>query len=157
MRITGRRAGACVAIGGMIGAVAVGNLSSSTAATTGPALRVTPLTQPKPVTKVGGTFLTKKFVLSYTGGTLTVAGDATGTAQIDVDDVLVVTVKHADGTTSKWSNDSSQGCIGLSYDVAIDPVDISSLFKLGVNTITFSFKDACGGSESTWATWLTLP
>jgi hypothetical protein len=157
--MTARRISAAVglAIAAALVALTAGRLTSSTAATNGPALRITPKTAPAPVHTVGETFIQKSFTLSYTGGTIKIAGGPAGTAQIDVDDVLAVTVKHADGTMATWSNDFSQGCIGLSYDVAINPVDISSLFKVGVNTITFSFKDACGGSDSTWATWLTLP
>jgi hypothetical protein len=135
----------------------VGRLSTSTAATTGPAIRVTQKTSPKPVGAVGETFLTKTFTLSYTRGMVKIAGGPSGTAQIEVDDALVVKVKHADGTTSSYSHDYSQGCIGLSGDVPTNPVDISSLFRVGVDTITFSFKDACGGSDATWALWLTLP
>ena len=88
--------------------LAVWNLSVSTAATTGPAVRITGLTQPKPVTNVGETFLTKKIVLSYTGGTVTVAGNPAGTAQIDVDDGFVVTVKRPDGTSATFSHDSAR-------------------------------------------------
>ena len=57
-----------------------------------------------------------------------------------VDDALVIKVKHADGTTSSYSHDYSQGCIGLSGEVPTNPVDMSSLFQVGVNTITFSFQ-----------------
>jgi|1186.fasta_scaffold05496_3 hypothetical protein len=140
-----------------LAALIVGRLSTSTAATTGPAVRVTPKTSPKPVGAVGETFLTKTFTLSHTGGTVKIAGNPGGTAQVEVDDALVFKVKHADGTTSSYSHDYSQGCIGLSGDVPTNPVDISSLFRVGVNRITFSFKDACGGSDATWAMWLTLP
>jgi hypothetical protein len=48
-------------------------------------------------------------------------------------------------------------CIRFSGDVPTNSVDISSLFRVGVNTITFLFKDASGGSDATWAMWLTLP
>lgn len=76
-----------------LAALMVGRLATSTAATTGPAIRVTPKTSPKPVGAVGETFLTKIFTLSYTGGTVKIAGGPSGSAQVEVDDALVIQVK----------------------------------------------------------------
>ena len=83
-------------------------------------------------------------------------GDPTGVAQIDVDDVLVDTIKHHDGTTASYAHDYSGNCMNSS-DVPTNPLDIPALLKTGVNTVTFAFMDKCGGVEGRWETWLTLP
>ena len=109
-----------------------------------------------PVGTTGETFLNPSFTINYTGGTVKVAGNPIGTAQIDVDDALRITIKHQDGSTASYYRDFSSNCTGTS-DVPINPVSLSSKLKTGVNTITFAFMDKCGGVEGRWETWLTLP
>jgi hypothetical protein len=129
--------------------------SASSGATPGSAVRVT-LRDVGNVTNTGEVFLRKSFTINYTGGTVTVAGDPSGTTQINVDDQLRIVIIHQDGTRSVYSHDFSSNCIGVP-DTAIDPVDLTSRLKSGVNTIKFAYQDKCGGLWGTEETWLTLP
>jgi hypothetical protein len=88
---------------------AIGSITAS-GATPGSAVRVAVRSTGNPVGTTGETFLRKSFVINYTGGTVTVAGDPTGVGQIDVDDALRMTIKHADGTSSSYYHDFSANC-----------------------------------------------
>jgi hypothetical protein len=101
-------------------------------------------------------FLRQSFTINYTGGIVEVAGNPAGTAQIDTDDVMRIAVSHSDGTRASYSHDFSSNCTGTT-DVPINPVDLTSRLKPGVNTIAFTFADKCGGDYGQWETWLTLP
>jgi hypothetical protein len=134
-----------------------GGISASSSATPGSAVLVTRQVPEKPVTTVGEVFLRKTLTINYTGGTVTMAGDPGGTAQVDTDDILTIRITHlADGTHAKYVHDYSDNCQNSS-DVPTNPVDLSSLLKTGQNTISFVFADKCGGVNGVWETWLTLP
>ncbi len=134
----------------------IGGIATSSGATPGSAVRVATRSTGNPVGTTGETFLKQTFTINYTGGTVKVAGNPLGTAQIDVDDALRITIKHQDGTTASFYHDFSANCTGSS-DVPINPVSLSSRLKTGVNTITLAFMDKCGSVEGVWETWLTLP
>ena len=142
--------------GVLVVAALIGGIASSSGATPGSAVRVATRSTGDPVGTTGETFLKPVFTINYTGGTVLVAGNPAGTAQIDVDDALRITIKHQDGTTASYYHDFSANCTNSS-DVPINPVILSSRLKLGVNTITFAFMDKCGGVEGRWETWLTMP
>jgi hypothetical protein len=79
------------------------------------------------------------------GETMTWSGNADGTGTTVADDMAVIQVKHADGSKSKLTIDYSHGCTGIAAEA---PRDISSLFRPGLNNVTVSFKDRCGGDVS---------
>ena len=132
------------ATGVLVVAALTGGIASSSGATPGSAVRVATRSTGDPVGTTGETFLNPSFTINYTGGTVKVAGNPIGTAQIDVDDALRITIKHQDGSTASYYRDFSSNCTGTS-DVPINPVSLSS------------FMDKCGGVEGRWETWLTLP
>src|SRR3954471_17191693 len=74
--------------------------AQSDSATPRSAVRVTPLIPPTPVTSTGQVFLTYTVTIHYSGGTVKVAGNSGGMAQIDTDDVLRVSIQHDDQTTA---------------------------------------------------------
>jgi hypothetical protein len=132
--------------------------SASSGATPGSAVRVTVRDVENPVGTPGEVFLRRSFTINYTGGSVTLAGDPTGVGQFAVDDAIRITVIRPDKTKSTYYHDFSDypTCGGRPI-VWIDPVDLSSRLKPGVNTIKLAFKDTCGGLEGTEETWLTLP
>jgi len=130
-------------------------VSSSGAATLRPAVRLAPQVKDTGTGGTGQVFLTTSLKVFYAGGTVKLAGSGDGTATIVTDDVASLTVKHADGTTSSWTHDFSNGCSGT--DTPIAPVDISSLLKTGLNTLSFQESDLCGGGFGGSAYWVSLP
>jgi hypothetical protein len=111
-----------------------------------------------PVGTTGEVFLRRQFTINYTGGTVTVAGDPTGVDQFAVDDALRITVIRPDKTRASYYHDFSDFplCAGTPIQ-PIDPIDLTSQLKPGVNTIKFAFQDTCGSVEGTEEIWLTLP
>lgn len=80
-----------------------------------------------------------------TGETMTLSGSADGTGTTLVDDLLQIQVKHQDGSKLKVTVDYSHGCSALT---AAAPRDITSMFKPGLNIVTLTLKDKCGGAVS---------
>jgi hypothetical protein len=130
-----------------------GFVSSSGAATAGPAVRLAPQVRETP----GGTgpvFLTTSLTIYYTGGTVRLASHGNG-GKIVTDDLASLTVTHEDGSTSTWSHDFSNSCSG--QDTPIPQVDISALLEAGRNTLSFQESDVCGGSFGGSPYWVRLP
>ncbi len=100
------------------------------------------------VVKKGETFYkATAYNVSFNAGeTMTWSGNADGTGTTFVDDVAIIQVKHQDGSKSKLTIDYTTGC---TVGAAVAPRDISSLFKPGLNAVTVTFKDKCGGEV--WA------
>ena len=82
------------------------------------------------------------------------SGSKGGTATTLVDDVLVLSIVHQDGTKSTFKHDYNSGCAGPS---PLGPTDLSAMFKHGGNTVTAKLMDKCGGEVSASALWLTSP
>jgi hypothetical protein len=98
------------------------------------------------VVKAGETFLKATFSnVSFSGQTVTLSSHADGTGSIAVDDVLVIQVKRPDGSKAKYQHDFSNGCAGQIFPIA--PVNITNLFAAGLNKVTVTMKDKCGGTE----------
>jgi hypothetical protein len=101
-------------------------------------------------------FKATNYRVQYADQQLLLAGDATGAAHINVDDVLALTVRHPDGTTASYRHDFSNGCSGI--NTAIPPVNVSSLFQTGVNQVTATLSDKCGGGEGpVTGLWIVYP
>jgi hypothetical protein len=90
-----------LAVAAMLGV----GIATSSGATPGSAVRVAVRSTGNPVGTPGETFLSQSFTINYTGGTVKVAGNPGGTAQIDVDDALKITIQHQDGTTATYYHD----------------------------------------------------
>jgi hypothetical protein len=96
-----------------------------------------------PVVNQGSTFFKAQFRLNVTAGVpVILAGSRDLTGQTQVDDELVLTVVHPDGTTASWIEDYNPGCGFLQWR---PPVDVTSVFQPGVNKVHVSLRDACGG------------
>jgi virginiamycin B lyase len=90
----------------------------------------------------------------YESGPAILSGSQGGTASTLVDDVLVLSIVHQDGTKSTFKHDYNSGCAGLS---PLGPTDLSAKFRPGENTVTAKLMDNCGGEVSAGALWLTPP
>jgi hypothetical protein len=105
------------------------------------------------VDTVGETFFTATVSrMTYSSGPVFLAGSKDGTASTLVDDALKIKVVHQDGTTSSYSHDYSGGC---GPDTPLAPTNLASKFKPGVNKVTVTLTDVCGGGVSSSALWLT--
>lgn len=108
------------------------------------------------ITKGEVYFKATNYRVQYAGQQLLLAGDSSGSADINVDDVLALTVRHPNGTTATYKHDFSNNCSGT--DTAIPPVNVSSLFSAGANQVTATLSDKCGGGEGPLTgLWLDFP
>ena len=98
-------------------------------------------------------FLVKQETIPYGAGSVTLARDCDGTDSLNVDDGIVVEVRRADGSTSSFSHDFSNGCSGAVTDAG--PFDLTSHFRPGENAVTVRFRDGCGqGGSGTSSVYL---
>jgi hypothetical protein len=108
------------------------------------------------VTAPGETFLKATFTIPYAGGSVILAGDKLGTANLRVGDILTLSVKHPDGSTLKYTHDFTNKCTTPVTSIA--PVDVSDRFVVGNNVVTAFLKTrvetGCGGNESANAIWI---
>jgi hypothetical protein len=119
-------------------------LVRSSAHAAGPAIGLSAGTPERNVVAQGETFFkATAFHVSFaTGQTMSLASTTDGTGQLLVDDQVVIKVKHADGSKSSFKHDFSGGCGALT---PLDPVDVTSLFRDGLNDVTITLSDLCGG------------
>ena len=95
----------------------------------------------------GETFYTVSFLLNYTGGPVTLAGDAGGTRLTSVDDQMIMKVTHPDGTISTYQDKE--------FAEILPPMDVSHYFRSGLNTVEVTLRDVCGDVMSSTDLWLT--
>ncbi|KJS02307.1 MAG: hypothetical protein VR68_03225 [Peptococcaceae bacterium BRH_c4a] len=106
----------------------------------------------------GATYFTKKTNVYYHGGTVLLAAQSDGSGNISVDDALEITVTHEDGTTATLSY-----VFAIRYPpwmITSPPIDITHLFKEGLNSFHIRLYDIYGGmagSTSLWITSVSLP
>jgi len=109
-------------------------------ATSGTALADTvKITDPipsRPVTSIGETFFTTDVLFNYIRGPILLSAYKNGTGDISVDDEIVMTITHPDGSTSVYQYDFSRGCSGRI--IPISPVDVSTYFASGLNSVHVS-------------------
>jgi hypothetical protein len=99
------------------------------------------------VTEPGGLFYTGPAInVNYTGGTVIMSGDPVPTGSYTVDDRLVMLVTHPDKTTDTWEHTFNDDCV---KNHELPPQNVTSLFKPGLNVITVTMYDACGGAAGT--------
>jgi hypothetical protein len=119
-------------------------LMRSSAHAAGPAIGLSAGTPERNVVAQGETFFkgTAFHISLATGQTMSLASTTDGTGQLLVDDQVLIKVKHADGTKSTFKHDFSGRCGALT---PIDPVDVTSLFRTGLNDVTITLGDLWGG------------
>ena len=109
----------------------------------------------RPAASIGEKFFTATLSsVNYSGGEVLLSGSADGRSNTLVDDILTLKVVHADASTQTYTHDYSSGCGALT---PLQPTDVSSYFKPGVNKVTLTLKDGCGGGVSSSAIWVSAP
>jgi hypothetical protein len=120
--------------------------------------------RPIEITKaLGGTVTTRKEVffdktirnVPYGGFRVFLAGSSDGMSTHVVDDVLEITVRHPDGTPASRTVDYSSSCTAKSPTGA-SPIDLSTYFAEGVNTVQVILRDNCGTAEGSSDLWLVF-
>jgi hypothetical protein len=102
---------------------------------------------------MGETFFTATSQMRYDAGTVILSSDLDGMMSTTVDDVISITVKHADGSVKKYTHDYSHGCTtGI---VPMKAKDITPLFAVGLNQVKVVFKDTCGGGVMSSPVWIS--
>ena len=100
----------------------------------------------------GEIFFDKTVDFTFTGGVVRLSNEPDGTGDVFVDDEIIVTVTHPDGTTARLDHDYSGGCSGTITHT--DPQDVTALFQPGVNHVRVQFKNTCGANASAGGYWL---
>lgn len=109
--------------------------------------RIAAARESAPVATDGETFLSADFyVQKPIGAAIDIAGSADGIADFWVDDLLKMTVFHADGTISYYSADDSNGCTADTV-LATGPTSLKPYFLAGTNHVLVTFSDRCGGND----------
>jgi hypothetical protein len=71
-----------------------------------------------------------------------------GTADFWVDDLLQMTVYHADGTISSYTADDSAACTADTV-LATSPTSLNPYSLAGTNHVLVTFSDRCGATTAT--------
>jgi hypothetical protein len=87
-------------------------------------------------------------VVSY-GQRIVRAGSPDGTAKTLVGDQLILTVRRPNGTEATYWHDYCASC-----GTPLRPLDITSLFGGGVNSVTLTLRNNCGGDEGSSPIWI---
>ncbi len=148
---------------GVILAVGISSASSAPPTTTGASpssggakASFTAGIEKRPVVTIKETFYTANLInVDHEGGSVILAGSSDGVADTAIDDVLILKVVHPDGTSAMFKHDYSHNCQGFITPLA--PQDIASKFATGLNKVTATLKDKCGGSEGARTPLWLLP
>jgi hypothetical protein len=99
------------------------------------------------VTEPGGKYYSGPPIsINYKGGKVTLSGNPTPDGKFTVDDRLSILITHPDGSTQTWDHTFNDDCVS---NHALPSQEVTGLFKEGVNIITVSLYDACGGAAGT--------
>jgi hypothetical protein len=146
----------CVLAGTMGLALSAGGATSAGAGGRFPSTGFSPTSgiALQPVNVFGERFYGANFVHLNWNGTQTIvlAGNQDGTGSTLVDDMILIRVKHPDGSTKTFSHDYSNGC---TINSELLPVDVTRLFAVGNNRVNVALEDACGGEVGSNAIWIT--
>lgn len=99
----------------------------------------------------GEIFYTTNFDYNYHGGTVILSQYQDGTGSTCVDDSITIKVTHPDGSDSYWGHIYSPG---YTFPQPLPPVDVSSIFVSGVNSVYVELKDRWGSLISSTSLWL---
>jgi hypothetical protein len=96
----------------------------------------------------GKIFYKAQFYITYSGnGSVILSGNSDGTGDTVADDVVIIKVKN-----KTFTYDYSNNCSGIT---TLPPQDITNLFTTGLNKVTVTLKDKCGGDVSSESMWIT--
>lgn len=98
------------------------------------------------VVQQGQTFFTRAIELDYSGGQVFLSGSPAPTGSFSVDDGMVITVTHPDGSASSWTRTFNVGC---EQNTALPAQDVTDLFRPGRNSVSVSLYDICGSTMGT--------
>lgn len=98
----------------------------------------------------GEIFYTTNFSFDYMGGTVILSQYQDGTGNTCVDDSISIIVTNPDGIITKWNYIYTQ----VRFPEPIPPVDITSIFGVGVNQVRAELWDVYGSVVSSTSLWL---
>lgn len=105
-----------------------------------------------PAPSKGVSFFSTDTVVNYNGGPVILSANQDGTGNIWVDDKIIITVTHPDGSTSTFTDIYyGSGCWGI---ISKPPTEIVSIFSSGINSVHVEFQDVCGGQIGASSLWL---
>ena len=117
-------------------------------------IRITPEIAFGPVQIQGEVFFTETVTVMYQGDSARLSLNGDGHGAILVDDVIDLDITRPNGTVIHEEIDFSDDC---SHPIApLDPIEIGHWLGIGENTITFTFRDLCGGGSGNTELWLVL-
>lgn|GEM_PF-3172365 len=116
--------------------------------------RITPEIAFGPVQIQGEVFFIETVTVMYRGGSARLSLSGTGDGDIMVDDVIDLEIVLPNGSVANESIDFSDNC---SHPIdPLAPIEIGHWLGIGENTITFTFRDLCGGGSGNTEIWLVL-
>jgi len=108
-----------------------------------PEIKIIPLApvivEAAPAPQARGTFYREAVTVDYRGGRVLLSSNQQGDGTLRTDDLVVITVTHADGSSKAFSHDfrTADRC----YVGESQAVDVSHLFARGRNAVTIELKD----------------
>ena len=102
----------------------------------------------------GSVFFSRTLTVDFRGTSATLSLSDDGTGNIMVDDVAVLDIRHPDGSSHQHLVDFTDGCAHAVN--MLPPQQIASWLDLGTNSITFTFRDQCGGNGGSTRIYLTV-
>lgn len=97
------------------------------------------------VTERGQTFFTREIQFAYSGGQVVLSGPPPD-GMFSVDDGMTMKVTRPDGSTATWTRTFNVECEEIT---PISEEDVTNLFQAGVNVVSVSLYDVCGGGMGT--------
>src|SRR5690349_6433900 len=142
---------ASISVGGADTASAAGTAPTSAspaqAVTPSVPVQITPEVVSRPITTAREVFLDNTFTFTTLSGPVLIAGNSDGAGQFGVDDEISLTVTTPNGSISTFTRN-------FEFQPPADPVDVSSYFAPGVNTVHVTLRDTFGGSLGSTPVWL---
>lgn len=117
-----------------------------TAATPSPAVQITPGVAQRAIVSPREVFLDTTIDFTTLSGPVLLAGDLDGTGKFGVDDEISLTVTTPNGSVSTFTKN-------FEFQPPTDPIDISSYFAAGSNSVHVVLRDTFGvflGSTPIW-------
>jgi hypothetical protein len=108
-----------------------------------PGVRVTGGSEFRPVSFLGEVFLDTVVTINVAAGSGPIlAGDCYGTEATMVDDILIMDIRHPDGSSASFVHDYSGGCQGFLTELS--PTYLGQVFEPGIDTVHVTLRDGCG-------------
>jgi len=101
----------------------------------------------------GTTFFTREVEFTFQHDRVTISGDPPPSSAFGVDDGIQMRVMHPDGSVVTWRRDFNHECAA---NVPLPAEDVTGLFQPGLNRVSLTLYDTCGGLKGTTSPiWLT--